>query len=137
MTKPEEQMYVMWETVNKSERLAKGFKGGNVSTDGKNIIVGLGKKTNPPKGGRSISIPDYLPDTYTFEIRHYKTSGSGDDTKAVLKPDGKQDYDVKIIQKPLTNTHPHYNHEQAIYIVTKLLATSMGASDGWRWKEPE
>ena len=103
------------------------FKGGNFSADGEFVLGDRGRRAKYDGNG-TVPIPSYLPTTYTV-------TGSRSVDSGRVNSDGVKIYVLEDfeLERPLTNNHPDYNHEQALFI-TSIRASAEGASDGWLWE---
>lgn len=111
----------------KKQRKGAGFKGGNFSIDGKFVLGRLfGKLSGCDDCDHDLAVPDFLDETYP--VTTYVSEDTGKKTMGMRYVDGAPvEVEVAvmkrvtvIIQKPLTNNHPHYNRSQAKYIISLL-----------------
>lgn len=117
----------MFDSTNFAVRIIAGYLGGNFSTDSAFVIGDRGLIT-PFGGPNTCPIPAYVPATYPV------TNLVGVDT-GFVDGNGEPIYEnqEQVSMEPLTNNHPRYTQQQALYI-TKIMASGPGMSDGWLWE---
>lgn len=119
--------YTMFDSSEFAVRSVALFLGGNFSTDG---VYAMGDRglTALYGGVNTCPIPSYVPATYPV------TTILGVDT-GMTNANGDPLYEEQesISMEPLTSNHPHYSHQQALYITT-IAASGAGMSDGWLWE---
>lgn len=114
----------------RAEYLAKkdelGFTADNFSTDGKYILAHRGLDTPCLEANQNAVLPDYIPETYSVEVKTGVDTGEVDGNgEAIFETV------ITIEQRPLKDMSPDFSDEQAMFI-TRIVASSRGANDGYQ-----